>query len=291
MRRRINTRFACRQLLLTSTLIAWQVLADFASCFALGLLLQQAAVVEQTGTGTPPPTALRWGYAITACGFVFLFGPASVAASFARAAAPRQLTPEEEDFRVYHNTIGTLSRVVAAAAGAAMLAGLLYIVAGAALLLGGEDVYCMRYTGTPQAKHEATCGAANGGLLTCAAGGCVCATACQATQREALLAFKATGNTTALAAWRAGGHPCVGGGWPDVTCDANALVTRLDLHGVRLGGSVAPLAALGALSYLNLKGTGVTGWPLAIADGCCTFADAAHPHCAVQPWSLSGARC
>ena len=48
------------------------MLADFASCFALGLLLQQAAVVEQTGTGAAPPTALRWGYAITAFGFVLV---------------------------------------------------------------------------------------------------------------------------------------------------------------------------------------------------------------------------
>jgi hypothetical protein len=37
----------------------------------------------------PRQVALRWGYAITACGFLFLFGPASVAASFARATTPR----------------------------------------------------------------------------------------------------------------------------------------------------------------------------------------------------------
>ena len=74
-----------------------------------------------------------------------------------------------------------LGRVGAAAAGTAMLAGLLYIVTGAALLVGGEDVYCTLYTGTPRAERDAACGADNGGLLTCAAGGCGCLMACRAT--------------------------------------------------------------------------------------------------------------
>jgi hypothetical protein len=122
-----------------------------------------------------------------------------------------------------------------------------------------------------------------------------------AEQRVALLALKPAEDSATLAAWRAGGHLCTNGGWKGVTCGADLLVTRLDLHGVRLGGDLSPLAGLITLSYIDLADTGVegdagalaqlselwyldlngtaaTGWPLATA--CCTFSDAAHPYCA-----------
>ena len=69
-------------------LVFVQVLADFASCFALGTLVEQAELAKQLG-GTTPPKALRWGYAITACGFLFLFGPASAMASVSHARTAR----------------------------------------------------------------------------------------------------------------------------------------------------------------------------------------------------------
>jgi hypothetical protein len=152
----------------------------------------------------------------------------------------------------------------------------------------GHDIYCTRFApanllaGTSHAQLDAMCGAANGGLLTCAAGGCGCSADCEATQREALLALKPAEGSAALAAWHTDGRPCAND-WPGVTCDVDLLVTRLDLHGVRLGGDVAPLAGLGALSYLDLNGTAATGWPLATTDGCCTFVDAARPYCVGQP--------
>ena len=227
-----------------------------------------------------------------------MFGPASAAASLQRAARRRPPAASV--------CADALGRVAAAAFGCGMLAGMLYVLAGAALLAARVDVYCTRYTGTPRAEHDAACGTGNGGLLTCAAGACACSADCEATQREALLALEPNGNATALAAWRADGHPCVGGGWPGVTCDAHALVTQLDVHGVRLGGNLAPLAVLGMLVYVNLADTGVegdvkalaplaelaymnlngteaTGFPLAITDGCCNFVDASHPYCVVRP--------
>jgi hypothetical protein len=46
-----------------------------------------------------------------------------------------------------------------------------------------------------------------------------------------------------------------------------------------VGGGIGALAAVSALSYLNLNATAATGWPLAITDGCCTFVGVARPYC------------
>ena len=54
---------------------ALHILADFASCFALGLLLSENL---SDGKRTPP-TALLIGYALTASGFVCFIGPALIA--------------------------------------------------------------------------------------------------------------------------------------------------------------------------------------------------------------------
>ena len=54
----------------------------------------------------------------------------------------------------------------------------------------GHDIYCTRFApanllaGTSRAQLDAACGAANGGLLTCAAGACACSAACQVLQRR-----------------------------------------------------------------------------------------------------------
>jgi hypothetical protein len=68
-----------------------------------------------------------------------------------------------------------------------MLAGLLYILAGAALLVHGpagyRDIYCWRYTGTSAAAWNNTCA----GYGPCAAGSCTLSPA----ETAALLAFKA----------------------------------------------------------------------------------------------------
>ena len=99
-----------------------QILADFSSCFALGALLQQWNVDPHL-----VPTAMIWGYTITAFGFVFLFGPTTVVASFRRAAAPG----------------GTLKRVAAACFGAAMLLGLISVVVGAVILWAGGYLFAL----------------------------------------------------------------------------------------------------------------------------------------------------
>ena len=64
-------------------IIGFQVVADIASCFALGALMASAIQSDQ------PPTALVIGYAITASSFVLFFGPLIVVRSF-RGAADKQ---------------------------------------------------------------------------------------------------------------------------------------------------------------------------------------------------------
>jgi hypothetical protein len=66
-------------------------------------------------------------------------------------------------------------------------------------------------------------------------------------------------------------------------------VARLDLDGradskfKTVAGNVGALSPVSTLACLNLTGTNVTGWPLAITDGCCIFTDAAHPYCVGKP--------
>jgi hypothetical protein len=106
---------------------------------------------------------------------------------------------------------------------------------------------------------------------------------CNMTQVKSLLAFKASGgaaNDKPLASW-SGTDPC-GGAWAGVTC-SGPNVTRLALHNIShcaaVAGNVNALSSISKLSYLNLKGTAATGWPLTITNGCCIFVDAAHPYC------------
>jgi hypothetical protein len=61
--------------LLLLGLVAAQVVADCASCFALGVVLSDDIA------GTPSPFALKIGYSLTALGFLLFFGPLSGAKS------------------------------------------------------------------------------------------------------------------------------------------------------------------------------------------------------------------
>ena len=62
-------------------LVAIQVIADLASCFALGALMAGGIEEEEKR----PPSALKIGYIITAFGFLLFFGPLSVATSLQSA--------------------------------------------------------------------------------------------------------------------------------------------------------------------------------------------------------------
>jgi hypothetical protein len=153
-----------------------QILADFSSCFALGLLLQQWVV--RTDAEDAFPTAMIWGYTITACGFLLLFGPASIVASF-RRAGQAAATPTTEDARhcarcrrQWHQVTDAFYRVLAGCFGGAMLLGLVYIAVGAALLAGGNDMRCWAYTGTTEREWNTKCGWPERGH--CAVGACVC---------------------------------------------------------------------------------------------------------------------
>jgi hypothetical protein len=69
-----------------------------------------------------------------------------------------------------------------------------------------------------------------------------------------------------------------------VTGEVGALsslpqLAHLDAHSTKVSGGVGALAAVSTLVYLDVSGASVMGFPLALTDGCCGFADAAHPYC------------
>jgi hypothetical protein len=104
----------------------FHVVADFASCFALGLLLSQ-----RVATGRTPPTALLIGYAITASGFVLFVAPAVVSSQLL-AAADRGSAMA---LRLLHGVLGGV-----------VLLGLVYLVVGVGLLCARFDLVCSGYT-------------------------------------------------------------------------------------------------------------------------------------------------
>lgn len=129
-----------------------QLLADFASCFALGSLLQQRGGGFAGDPHRSSPPALIIGYAVTAAGFVLFFGPAAVA-----AYAKKFLGVRRGEF--------TLRTGLSAVSGALLFLGLLYVVVGGGLLIGGMDVYCSDYF-----FSRVDCGDHG----HCQGGGCVC---------------------------------------------------------------------------------------------------------------------
>ena len=275
-----------------------QILADFSSCFALGVLLQQWALQSDV------PTAMIWGYTITACGFLLLFGPASVVASFKRAS--ERASETDAATHCCGRTWDMAQRAAAGCFGGAMLLGLVYIAVGAVLLAIGSDVSCTGFTGTTEREWQAQCDWPRG---RCVTGACV-----DFSNRAALLAFKASGNGDGLGSWVNGSNPCVA--WAGVTCGGGvvtqlhrdpataassltgdvgqlaalsqltvlslsstavsgdvgplavlAQLTDLGLYNTAVSGDVGPLAALTRLTFLDLGGTNVTGCPLRLANG------------------------
>jgi hypothetical protein len=174
---------------------------------------------------------------------------------------------------------------LATTAGTSVLAGLVYVLLGAALLASGEDIYCTAYTFESRAVRDAQC-AQLAGTFDCVAGGCGCSASCTAEQREALLRFK--GASTALPTWTKDSQPC-GDHWHGVTCSTAGAIIRLDLNGTAgVSGNIAPLGGLKALVHLDLSGTGAIGWPL-VANPCCAFVGIANHSCADGSIACHGA--
>eukprot|EP01043_Picozoa_sp_COSAG02_P008959 COSAG02_NODE_297_length_25355_cov_78.632998_10_plen_838_part_00 len=107
-------------------LAAIQIVADFASCFALATLMA-GGIRAQNDT----PTALIIGYAITSFGFLLFFGPLSAASSL-REGMDRSKS--------------RWIRCVLTVAGISLVLALSYIVLLLVLLISGTDVFCKGWT-------------------------------------------------------------------------------------------------------------------------------------------------
>eukprot|EP01051_Picozoa_sp_SAG22_P013723 SAG22_NODE_1570_length_4095_cov_8.591842_1_plen_1009_part_10 len=166
-----------------------QILADFCSCFALASLLQQANELEQANEHSQQtqfqfqaPKAMTWGYSITAFGFLLLFGPVSVVASYKEAVALHELTILGFDSvrTLRERAGGIVRRVGAACFGFGMFLGMIYMFVGAIYLVRGNDVFCTGYTKFYTRRDanqwESFCGehAQPEPLGKCSAGACLC---------------------------------------------------------------------------------------------------------------------
>ncbi len=110
-------------------LALFQVIADFASCFALGPLL-----LDQLLFGKQSPVALKIGYTITSVGFVGFFGPLTVL-SLLRTARDKAGGDGKE-------SSGRVTRACAAVSALMLGLGLLYVIVGFVLAAFGVDVVC-----------------------------------------------------------------------------------------------------------------------------------------------------
>ena len=114
-----------------------QVIADLASCFALGALL--AGGIEKAANSTvvespeeETPAALIIGYMITASGFLLFFGPLSVVSSL-KGAADRSKR--------------SCKRLILGLSGVSLLSALIYILVLYGLLFEGTfNPYCDDFT-------------------------------------------------------------------------------------------------------------------------------------------------
>lgn len=126
-------------------LVLVQVVADFASCFALGLLLGDNIA------GNPSPFALKIGYAITALGFLLFFGPLSVLQSYRSAVDTSKgsfglgLCLPERCRCGRARCEFAFGRVLSAVFGLALFLGWVYVILGGALLSADRDVFCDGY--------------------------------------------------------------------------------------------------------------------------------------------------
>jgi hypothetical protein len=121
-----------------------QVIADFASCFALGPLLLSS---------TPSPAALKIGYTVTSIAFVGFFGPLTVL-SLLRTARDKEEAKEGKESH------GRFTRTCAMVAGVTLGLGLLYVILGFILAAAGFDVVCgWFWFMTPDCGEHSVCGA------------------------------------------------------------------------------------------------------------------------------------
>lgn len=153
-------------------LVLFQVLADFASCFALGALIQQRDGGFGGDSTQDSPIALIVGYSFTAVGFAVFVGPVTVVSLFeywrdpgAKGLADDQAAKMQRDRQVLlvgrdwsddcADSLTHLSKAFpklvnrrncSAVGAVALFLGLLYVIIGGALLLTGVDIYCSSYT-------------------------------------------------------------------------------------------------------------------------------------------------
>jgi hypothetical protein len=106
-------------------LVGIQVVADFASCFALGSLW-----LSKIHNGDVP-LSLMIGFTITALSFLLFFGPMALLASVAQACDSARSTWQRVGFGVL-----ALSKLL----------GLVYLCAGGVLLCMKVDIVCIGYT-------------------------------------------------------------------------------------------------------------------------------------------------
>ena len=98
------------------------MLADFASCFALGALLLADPLAQPLKERMP----LLIGYSVTACGFIFFFAPVTIG-------------------ELYKYSRSNGSYLATFATGLVSFA-LAYVLLGAVLVAFGVDIYCSNYT-------------------------------------------------------------------------------------------------------------------------------------------------
>jgi hypothetical protein len=261
-------------------LAALQIGADVCSCLALGRLLGQATIPDTVAGAAGFRTGgLCWGDGITAFGGVLLCGPAISIASLNRALS----TAHGWGASYLAAVLEGLWRAAMAIFGVGMLAGLLYLLVGATLLVGGpagyQDIYCWAYTGTSASEWSVACA----GYGPCATGRSTHSPA----EVPALQALKHSqssagkylskyhgeeslrygGNTTHILASWTGTNPC-DGSWAGITCSVGMYpaVTGVDLSSnfARCGystgnnldrrcpylGLVANITSLGRLQHL-----------------------------------------
>ena len=237
------------------------------------------------------------GYSITAFGFLLLFGPVSIVASFRETMARHELKSLGFDtVRTIRERVGDVARRVAAACfGVAMLVGMIYMVIGAYFLVTKTDVFCNGYTSFVSHKDVHQWKEFCAPLGKCSAGACYCqnnytGNQCQCDQwhQPGTLTDGVTSVPTARGDTD-GDARCVCSSardsiesiagcpelirppyaFPDATGQMYAgnisalsmlpKLTTLTLHSDAVYGDVSSLVTLTHLTELNLRGTSVTG--------------------------------
>jgi hypothetical protein len=145
----LANRFQDRRAKLFLTLAKIQVIADVVSCLALARLLSR-------GDRVAMPAAMLAGYAMTATGLIFFFGPVAVMSNLAAA---------------FDGSKGCLQRFWRCLVGSLQGIGLVYTIIWYGLLLAGHDTSCPMW-GFPNGYTFNAPGCSGRG--TCAPGGLGC---------------------------------------------------------------------------------------------------------------------